>query len=649
MVVLTDRQRCLLRALCAQGSFVTLQTLAEHMQVSVRTIRTDLGYIEDYIAGYRAALVRRSGVGVKIDATPSVVMELSRVAEERAAREPSKRERLIIMETMLLTGDENTVKKLADSCGVSRAMASELLCDVERRLRLHEIELVRERGAGVYLRASELDIRRCFMQMLNTGVHSEVIESIVSQAASGCALSRAADLLDRAGLERDISPEQGNALRIAFPYVLTRIESGHLLESGEFGIQDAGHPSLKSLVESFEASVSVRQEAEYLAMLVLSGRVLHGVSDKEERELIDDEAAKIARELTGALSALHAIDDAKIGHVIDGMTAHVRAAIYRCRNDIQIQDEVPCQLAVSLPLLYEFTKHLMIGIERRHGIAFNESELAYIAMYLETIYEASVSADIRLNVLFICSFGLASSVILKTRLQRILSECAMVGPCSMAEAASYLADNEVDFIISTGPFEYGSIPVIEVDPLLSHGDVVRISAQLSQRSYSKLCAHFLDSYEQVRHSGADVHRVSDYVLPQDILFADGAISWREAIRKAARPLLERGVIEARYVDAMIQAVVDFGPYMILTPGTAYVHAGGNDGIHENCSSVLVLDREISFGDVGEKLVRAIVVLGIKDRDRADLINLAYIFAREENVAALSNPKLDAGKLLAFHD
>lgn len=64
MVVLTDRQRCLLRALCAQGSFVTLQTLAEHMQVSVRTIRTDLGYIEDYIAGYGAALVRRSGVGV---------------------------------------------------------------------------------------------------------------------------------------------------------------------------------------------------------------------------------------------------------------------------------------------------------------------------------------------------------------------------------------------------------------------------------------------------------------------------------------------------------------------------------------------------------------------------------------------------------
>lgn len=648
MVVLTDRQRHLLQVLCAQDSFVTLLSLAEQLQVSVRTIRTDLGYIEDYMAGYGAGLIRRSGVGVKIDADAATVLELIRAASEDMA-DLSPAERTIVVSAMLLTRDDNTVRKIADACGVGRSAANELLRDAERRLSAHEIGLVREQGVGIYLRASELDIRRCFMQLLNTGAHSELIESIVGESVSASAAALASELLDRAGLERDISPEQGNALRIAFPYILTRIENGHVLAPGEFCIQGAEHPSLDALVSSFESDIAEAQEAEYLAMLVLSGRVLHGVSDKEERELINDEAADIARELLEALSALHAVDDEKIGHVIDGMTAHVRAAIYRCRNGIQIQDEVPCQLAVSLPLLYEFTKHLMVGIEHRHGISFNESELAYIAMYLETIYEASVSADIKLNVLFVCSFGLASSVILKTRLQRILSECTMIGPCSLAEAKAYLANNEVDFVISTGSFDSDSVPVIEVNPLLGHGDVVRISAQLSQRSYSKLCAHFLDSYEQVRLCNAGEHCVSDYVLPRDIQFIDGAITWRDAIRKAARPLLDRGVIERRYVDAMIQAVVDFGPYMILTPGTAYVHAGGNDGIHENCASILVLDREISFGDVGEKLVRAIVVLGIKDRDRADLINLAYIFAREENVAALSDPVLDAAKLLAFHD
>ena len=126
-------------------------------------------------------------------------------------------------------------------------------------------------------------------------------------------------------------------------------------------------------------------------------------------------------------------------------------------------------------------------------------------------------------------------------------------------------------------------------------------------------------------------------------------NWRHAIRLAAGPLLERGLIEERYVERMVSAVEDFGPYMVLTPQTAYVHAGVNDGTHANCASVLVLSESIPFGPHHEKQVRCIVVLGIHDKEHSFLLGLAPIFEREETISCLERPQIDVATVLGLHD
>lgn len=46
---------------------------------------------------------------------------------------------------------------------------------------------------------------------------------------------------------------------------------------------------------------------------------------------------------------------------------------------------------------------------------------------------------------------------------------------------------------------------------------------------------------------------------------------------------------------MIQAVNEFGTYMVITPKVAYVHAGKDDGVNKNCVSLLLLENEIPLG------------------------------------------------------
>lgn len=100
---------------------------------------------------------------------------------------------------------------------------------------------------------------------------------------------------------------------------------------------------------------------------------------------------------------------------------------------------------------------------------------------------------------------------------------------------------------------------------------------------------------------------------------------------------------------MINAVNDYGTYMVMTPKTAYVHAGANDGINQNCIAILVLKKPLVFGYSNSKLVNNIVILGIKDKHENDLLNIAYIFEKEKNIELLSSPEIDTEMIINMHD
>ena len=48
-------------------------------------------------------------------------------------------------------------------------------------------------------------------------------------------------------------------------------------------------------------------------------------------------------------------------------------------------------------------------------------------------------------------------------------------------------------------------------------------------------------------------------------------------------------------------------------------------------------------------MRGIVVLGIRDKERSDLLSLASIFERDSNLRMLENPELDVESVLGMHD
>ncbi|HEY9089420.1 MAG TPA: PTS sugar transporter subunit IIA, partial [Anaerolineaceae bacterium] len=80
--------------------------------------------------------------------------------------------------------------------------------------------------------------------------------------------------------------------------------------------------------------------------------------------------------------------------------------------------------------------------------------------------------------------------------------------------------------------------------------------------------------------------LSDLLTRQRIALNQTAADWRAAVRAAGDLLVQTGGVEPRYVDAMLRAAEELGPYIVLAPGLALPHARPQDGALQACLALV---------------------------------------------------------------
>lgn len=119
-----------------------------------------------------------------------------------------------------------------------------------------------------------------------------------------------------------------------------------------------------------------------------------------------------------------------------------------------------------------------------------------------------------------------------------------------------------------------------------------------------------------------------------------AEDWRDAIEKSARPLVEASKIEARYIDSIIDAVEQHGPYFVLIPHVALAHARPEDGAIQNSIGITRLKEGVRFGNEANDPVQYIFTLSaLNDKSHLDaLAQLAVLFEDENFFDLIDNSK-----------
>lgn len=260
------------------------------------------------------------------------------------------------------------------------------------------------------------------------------------------------------------------------------------------------------------------------------------------------------------------------------------------------------------------------------GLHLEESNLAYLTMYVIAAREQLSQYNHVLRVLIVCPGSMATGQFLVSQIQKHFS-FHIKAVCSVRNLYDTGMLDDVDLIVSTTPAWNDCCPFVMVSPLLKLADVNHIQEVVFQvkndrksagkRAVEKadvldrlrlllLRQHDLATREQImdelehvlhRHQEAETgrrRRLSELISPAIIRIVDSCSDWRTAIRIAGEPMVQNAVIEEEYIDSCIKNCEDNGPYFVLDNGLAIVHTHPSDGLLRSSVGLLFIRAGVSF-------------------------------------------------------
>lgn len=116
--------------------------------------------------------------------------------------------------------------------------------------------------------------------------------------------------------------------------------------------------------------------------------------------------------------------------------------------------------------------------------------------------------------------------------------------------------------------------------------------------------------------------------------------WRGAVRAAGALLLDSGCIKPGYVESMIRAVEELGPYMVILPGFALAHAAPSPDVLRDSMSLVTLKTPVEFGSAENDPVRVVLCISCVDREShiASLQRVATALMEDEMVERIANAR-----------
>ncbi len=134
-----------------------------------------------------------------------------------------------------------------------------------------------------------------------------------------------------------------------------------------------------------------------------------------------------------------------------------------------------------------------------------------------------------------------------------------------------------------------------------------------------------------------------YLSVEHIRCKQEAGTWEEAIRMAAKPLLEDEHIQPSYVERTIEKVKELGPYIVIAKGIALAHARPKEDVIHESMAMVTLKEPVCFGHKTNDPVNVVFFLAASsDNSHIEaLMNVAQRLSIEgvqEKIATCDTPQ-----------
>lgn len=115
--------------------------------------------------------------------------------------------------------------------------------------------------------------------------------------------------------------------------------------------------------------------------------------------------------------------------------------------------------------------------------------------------------------------------------------------------------------------------------------------------------------------------------------------WKEAIRFVGGLLESAGSVKSDYTEAMINAVNEFGSYIVILPNFALAHAAPSDAVLKDDIALITLAEPVQFGSPNDPVYVIMALCSTDGKSHLEsLANIAAMLMKEDTIGRIKNAK-----------
>ena len=551
--------------LLRRDSSISVQSLADEIGVSKRTIQRELNYIEGSLKTFDVAFRSKTGVGVWLEGTSQEKQRLLNEIEQDdsydAGNRDERRKRLILQ---ILK--EKGLKKLyyySSQFKVSEATISTDLEAVEKWLNKYQLRVIRRPGSGTAIQGSEENYRRAIRAFIDENIDTDMIreayetegelqdeqkvssrnvlrqifsDNLVDQVVS-CIMElqsdRIADLTENAYL--------GLVIHIAI--AINRILENETIEQTKDWMEqfeeDEDYLLAKELVKKLESRFGIQipeMEISYVCLHIKSAK--HEKIQMGRLSAVEFEGRRLQQLINDMIDAFDSDKSYFLkqdDEFIQGLLAHLQPTLIRLTHNLNIQNPVLEDIKQSYSDVYERCRNVAKVLENAVDRQVPEEEIGYLAVHFGAalVRMEGQNEELRqVQVGVICSSGIGISRLMATKIQKLFGKRVELTAYGKNDITPFII-GKTDFFVSSIPVDIKEIPVVYVNPLLNQEDIEEIRKLFYK--YERLPKkqkknEFIHELEEINQMAAQINtiikymeffKVDNYITFEELLIAIG--------------------------------------------------------------------------------------------------------------------------------
>lgn len=614
--MLKKRQNNIIDILNDKADWITGNTLAQMLNVSDRTIRSD---IESINTEYQREIIfSNKRLGYKLDEHAISDMEL--VTNNIIPQTPQERCIWIIKE-LFFNSKELNLYDLENRVFISGYSIENDLGRIKKMIKDYHLNLKRSKNF-VKLIGEENEKRKLYRKLLTDEVQGNFTNlNILATLFSDFDFLKISDVFMETCYEYDYQIKES-----LFPIVMIhagvaieRIISGNYAENIELPDESFTETLEYQLSQDFFARVeqgcqihSVENEIIKFAILLCSSNSQQDFTQKKEiREIVVAVLTKINDNFDIDFSGDEAL--------VSGLGNHISSLIERQKTNTSMSNVYLREIKRKYPLVFEMAVHAGEVLSERLEKKVGENELSFIALHLGAAYDRVNSPSKYRAVVIIPNNQMLSKPFIDKINSRFEDRMTIVFNYKIFDERQVGAISP-DLIISTVSLKHQiKIPTLQLSLLFDYEDESKIFQLLNQLDKERYHEKFQKMME---------HLIQKKLFYRKDHVADG----EEAIEYLCNELIKEGLADEDYKANVIKRERISATSFVQ--GFAVPHAI-ETSTSESCIATLTLDKPVQWGNFE---VRLVILLAIRGEDN-QLMSIFFDW--------LSNLVMDPQKLSAL--